>query len=377
MSRRLAVAAAAGVLIAAAAAVAFGGPDDTGTPAPGRDAPLARETSFTTEIVARGLVRPTGAHAAPGDARGIWVTEQSGRLLRIEGDRRETVLDLSQHVSVGAERGLLGLAFHPDFHRNRRFYVNYTDLAGDTRVVEYVRGDPPDGGRELLRVEQPEENHNGGALVFAGDGRLLVGMGDGGGAFDPGDRSQDPGERLGKLLAADVDGPGPVRWRTVLSGLRNPWRVWVDPALNELWIGDVGQDEVEEIDRVSYEPDEAPKNLGWPAYEGDETLDRERLRDGADPVGPVAVYGHDEGCSVTGGLIYRGRLLDGLRERYVYGDFCSGTVWSLEPRPALAVTDVRRERVRVPQLTSIGVDSGGELLFTTGSGEVLRAVAPR
>jgi glucose/arabinose dehydrogenase len=167
-----------------------------------------------------------------------------------------------------------------------------------------------------------------------------------------------------------------VRWRTVLTGLRNPWRVWVDPALNELWLGDVGQDEVEEIDRVAYEPDEPPKNLGWPAYEGDETIDADRLPAGAAPVAPVAVYSHEEGCSVTGGLIYRGRVLDDLRGRYVYGDFCSGTVWSLRPQPGLAVTDVRRERVRVPQVTSITADSDGELLFTTGSGELLRAVAP-
>ncbi len=126
-----------------------------------------------------------------------------------------------------------------------------------------------------------------------------------------------------------------------------------------------------------YEPDEPPKNLGWPAFEGDRTLNRGRLAAGAQAIAPVAVYGHDEGCSVTGGVIYRGRELDGLRERFVYGDFCSGTIWSLRPRPALAVADVRRETVRVPQVTSIGTDARGELVMTTAAGELLRAVPPR
>jgi len=379
------VAAAVAVLTTAGAgagALAIGAGDDEPArlPVAGHHAPRAPDRSFALDVVARGLVRPTSVAAAPGDAGGLWVTEQPGRVVRLDGRRRTTVIDLRERVSVGAERGLLALAFHPDFARNRRFVVDYTNRAGDTRVVEYRLGEGGRAGagtrRELLRVKQPEENHNGGALLFATDGRLMVGMGDGGGAFDPSSRAQDPRERLGKLLAADIDAGGRVRWEPVLTGLRNPWRVWMDPALNELWVGDVGQDDAEEIDRVLYEPDEAPKNLGWPAWEGDELIDRDRLADDADPVAPVAAYGHDEGCSVTAGLIYRGRALEALRERYVYGDFCTGTVWSLRPRAALAVDDVRRERARVPQLTSIGADARGELVFTSAAGEVLRAVAP-
>ena len=375
------MAAAAALLVLAAGAVAakrLAGDPDPGAPTgvPGRGAPQAERAAFALETVARGLVRPTGAVAAPGDADGVWVTEQTGRLVRVEGDARRTILDLGDRVSVAAERGLLGLAFHPDFARNQRFYVDYTDTGGHTRVVEYRVGDGPEDGRELLFVEQPEENHNGGALLFAPDGRLMVGMGDGGGAFDPEDTAQDPDARLGKLLAADVDAEGEIEWQTILTGLRNPWRVWMDPALNELWIGDVGQDSTEEIDRVAYEPDEPPKNLGWPAWEGDRVLDEDRLAGGAEPVPPVAVYGHEDGCSVTGGVIYRGREVAALRGRYVYGDFCSGTVWSLQPEPDLEVSGIRRERTRVPQLTSIGTDADGELLFTTGDGNLLRAVAP-
>ena len=344
--------------------------------APGRGAPLAPAASLRLRPVAQGLVRPTSVAAPPGDPGALWVTEQTGRVVRIAGGDRRTVIDLSDRVSVGAEQGLLGLAFHPDFARTRAYFVNFTDRRGATRVVGFRVGDGPGRGRELLRVEQPEENHNGGMLLFAPDGRLMVGMGDGGGAFDAQDRAQDPAERLGKVLAADVDAPT-VRWQPVLSGVRNPWRIWFDPALNEMWIGDVGQDSVEEIDRVAYEPDEPPKNLGWPAFEGDHRLDLERLADDAQPVAPVAVYGHDEGCSVTGGPIYRGRALDRLRGRYVYGDFCSGTLWSLRPEPALAVSDVRRERVRIPQLTTIATDGRGELVFATADGKLLRAVAPR
>jgi glucose/arabinose dehydrogenase len=344
-------------------------------------APAAAARSFGLRVVLRGLVRPTHVSAAPGDARGLWVLEQPGRLLRVAGARRRTVLDLRSRVSLGAERGLLGLAFHPGFARNRRLFVNFTDRRGDTRVVAYRLG--PRGraaassGRPLLRVRQPEDNHNGGALLFAPDGRLLVGMGDGGGAFDPRDRAQDPGSRLGKVLVGDVDRPGRVRWRTLLSGVRNPWRMWVDPALNELWIGDVGQNRVEEVDRVLYEPGVPPKNLGWPAYEGHQRLPGRRLDRSGELIRPVATYSHADGCSVTGGPIYRGLALPALAERYVFGDFCSGRLWSVRPLPGGPVTALRREAARAPQLTHIGTDARGELVLAVASGEVLRAVSSR
>ena len=212
---------------------------------------------------------------------------------------------------TGAEQGLLGIAFHPDFATNRRLYLHWSDRRGDTRVAEFRARRSgvidPRPVRRLLAVDQPEENHNGGQLAFGPDGRLYLGLGDGGGAFDPRATAQDPRSRLGKVIATPVDGP--PRWRTVLSGLRNPWRFSFDAALGELWIGDVGQDEVEEVNRVALELDEPPKNLGWSAFEGTRRIAGHALDRAGQLVWPVATYSHDDGCSVTGGLIYGGGAL--------------------------------------------------------------------
>jgi glucose/arabinose dehydrogenase len=245
-------------------------------------------------------------------------------------------------------------------------------------VAEFrARGDgtvAPKAVRQLLAVDQPEENHNGGQLAFGPDGRLYLGLGDGGGAFDPRATAQDPDSRLGKILATSVDGP--ARWQTILTGLRNPWRFSFDPALGELWIGDVGQDAVEEIDRVLLESDEPPKNLGWSAFEGDRRLEGHDLDGAGELVWPVATYDHNPGCSVTGGVVYGGGALPQLVGRYVYGDFCSGALWSLRPTPGSGAADVRRERATVPQLTHIGTDADGELLLASGAGALYRAVPP-
>lgn len=334
--------------------------------------------SFDVEPIAGGLNRPTYAGTAPGDRTALWVLEQPGRVVRLVDGRRDVALDLTEQVRTGSEQGLLGLAFHPDFASDPRLYLHWSDLAGDTRVAEFRVA--PDGRidpqplRELLHVEQPEENHNGGHLVFGPDGRLYLGLGDGGGAFDPNQTAQDLDQRLGKLLAVDVDAD-PPRWQIALSGLRNPWRFAFDPALGELWIGDVGQDRVEEVNRVLLEPDEPPKNLGWSAFEGHRRVPgTHRLDTTGELVWPVAAYSHRDGCSITGGLVYQGTRLPSLAGRYVYGDFCAGTLWSLDPTPEGGARDVRRERAKVPQLSHIGTDADGELLLVSASGTVFRAV---
>jgi glucose/arabinose dehydrogenase len=334
---------------------------------------------FDLQRIATGLNRPTFVGVAPGDDDALWVLEQPGRVVRLAAERRTTLLDMSGGVRTGAEQGLLGIAFHPDFVTNRRLYLHWSDPRGDTRVAEF-RARPhgtidPAPRRRLLAVEQPEENHNGGQLAFGPDGRLYLGLGDGGGAFDPRGTAQDPRSRLGKVIATPVDG-GPPRWRTVLSGLRNPWRFSFDFALGELWLGDVGQDDVEEVDRVLLEYDEPPKNLGWSAFEGTRRIDGHDLDDTGELVWPVAAYSHRNGCSVIGGLVYGGTALPGLYRRYLYGDFCSGALWSLRGTPDGRATDVRRERATVPQLTSIGAGANGELLFTSAAGAIYRAVPP-
>src|SRR3954451_14392717 len=197
---------------------------------------------FDVEAFAEGFNRPTWVGQAPGDDA-LWVTEQPGRVIRLDGDRRTVALDLTDRVKLGAEQGLLGIAFHPDFASDRRVYLHWSDPKGDTRVAEFeARSDgrlDPEPLRELLHVDQPEENHNGGGLLFGPDGRLYLGLGDGGGALDPRRTAQDARQKLGKILAGDVDA-AEVDWKPVLTGLRNPWRFSFDAALGELWIGDVG-----------------------------------------------------------------------------------------------------------------------------------------
>ncbi len=330
--------------------------------------------------IASGYVRPTWVGAAPGDDA-LYVAEQTGRFIRRAGSHDQVVIDLSAETKVGGEQGLIGVAFAPDFARSGRLVLHHSDRDGDTRIIEVRvrdhRADPA-SARVLLTEDQPEENHNGGGLAFGPDGRLYVGLGDGGGAFDPGNRAQDETSRLGKMLAADIEGQGEPVWETVALGLRNPWRFSFDPALGELWIGDVGQDNIEEVNRSYPEPDEPPKNLGWPAREGATVLDENRLVAGGDLIGPAAEYTHDEGgCSVVGGVVYRGTRIPALRERYIYGDFCSGALWTLRPRPASQVDQVEREVAQAPQLTHIGTDANGELVLATGSGELYRAVAAK
>ncbi len=343
-------------------------------PAPARESGTAAH--FELRRVASGLVRPTYVGAAPGDSDGLYVLEQPGRLVRVgPGGRITTLIDLRDEVVTGAEQGLLGLAFHPDFARNRRLYLHWTDRRGDTRVAEFTLGTA--ARRPLLFVDQPEENHNGGQLAFGPDGRLYLGLGDGGGAFDGHDNAQDTDRLLGKLISTDVDTRGEPRWRVDLYGLRNPWRFSFDAGLGEVWIGDVGQDATEEIDRVPLEPDEPPKNLGWPAYEGSKRLDGDRLEGEGELISPAAEYTHADGCSVTGGVVYRGTELPELAGRYVYGDFCSGAIWTLRPGPGRGAEDVRRERASQQQLSHIGVDSEGELLFAAANGDIARAVSRR
>jgi glucose/arabinose dehydrogenase len=335
----------------------------------------AEPARLALETVATGFDQPLYVTAAPGEPNRLYVVEQTGRV-RVVDDGRvrdEPFLDLHDEVSCCGERGLLSLAFAPDYEESGKLYVDYTNTDGDTRVVEFTAtGDrsavDPGSGRELLAVEQPYANHNGGLVLFGPDGRLYVGMGDGGSGGDPEDRAQDLSQQLGKLLALDVGRPG-AEWEIVAYGLRNPWRFMFDEG--ELYIGDVGQNAFEEIDAIAW-PAQSLPNFGWDVFEGRARYEDKEPNPEGMLVAPVAVYSHDEGCSVTGGLVYRGTRIPGLAGRYFYGDYCSGTVWSFRLRDGKA--NVRRQAFTVESLTSFGTDEAGELYLVSGGGTIYRLV---
>ena len=322
-----------------------------------------------------GLDQPVYVTAAPGEPGRLYVIEQPGRILVADGAklRRAPFLDVSGLVSCCGERGLLSVAFHPGYAKNRLLYVDYTDANGDTAVVEYRSNGLralPATARKLLSVAQPYPNHNGGQLQFGPDGLLYVGMGDGGSGGDPENRAQDPQSWLGKLLTVD---PATGGVRVAGIGLRNPWRFSFDRATGDLWIGDVGQGDWEEVDHVARGT--LPRNFGWSAYEGLAPFKETPVDRSAPLTPPVAVYSHAQGCSITGGIVYRGKAIPSLRGRYLYGDYCSGLVWSL---PATATpgsgAKPRLEPLKVPQLVSFGEDAAGELLTVSLGGTVSRIV---
>jgi len=336
--------------------------------------PTAEQTTeLGPRVVVRGLDSPVGL-AAPRSERGrLYVVEQGGTIrVVVNGKRRAApFLDIRDRVQSGGEQGLLGLAFHPNYAKNRRFYVNYTDRGGDTNVVEYRSNGTralAGSARRLLHVAQPYSNHNGGGLAFGPDGALYVGMGDGGSGGDPENRAQDMGTRLGKLLRIDVDRrPSPIRIAAL--GLRNPWRFAFDRRTGDLYVADVGQNALEEINFLPRARLGSLQNYGWDVYEGRSKFEDKALGPGR-LVQPVAQYGRSQGCSVTGGVPYRGSA-KGLQGRYFYGDYCTGNVWSLKMGGGKART-LRKERFRIPSVTSFAEDAAGELFAVSHGGTLYR-----
>ena len=343
---------------------------------PGAASGNGQQAQVHLRLVASGLDSPVFA-GAPRSQRGwLYVVERPGviRVLVNGRLRAQPFLDIHRLVgSSGEEQGLLSLAFHPRYARNHRLYVDYTDVNGDTRVVAYRSNGSvalPSSARRLLFVRQPYENHNGGQLQFGPDGRLYVGMGDGGSGGDPENRAQNLGSRLGKLLRLNVDRQG-ARWQVAGYGLRNPWRFSWDRITHDLYIGDVGQDHAEEIDVRTAAQQRVLSNYGWRVWEGrSRYTPGQRLNRRGRPVFPVSVYSHDNGnCSVTGGYVYRGKDVPAARGRYFYGDYCSGTIWSLRAVKAKLRSN-RRESIRVPSLSSFGEDAVGELYAVSLDGQI-------
>jgi glucose/arabinose dehydrogenase len=322
--------------------------------------------------VAGGLDSPVYVSAPRNERDRVYVVLQDGKIVVLENGRvrEQPFLDIDSQVMSGGEQGLLSVAFHPRYATSHLFYVDYTDNNGDTRVVEY-RSDGQKAVkrvRQLLFVDQPYPNHNGGQLAFGPDGRLYVGMGDGGAGGDPENRAQNPASRLGKLLAINVNKRG-SNWQLVALGLRNPWRFSFDRATRALYIGDVGQGSWEEIDYTPWRSS-GLENYGWDVYEGRAQYEPKKLGPGRLKQ-PIHVYGRDSGCSVTGGFVYRGAAVSAARGRYFFGDYCSGRVWSLKVAGGRA-TGVRLEEARVDELSSFGEDATGELYLTSLGGSVYR-----
>jgi glucose/arabinose dehydrogenase len=331
-------------------------------------------SAFGLRSVASGFDEPILLTSARSQPNVLYVVEQPGRVLRLAKGRRTVVLDLRRTVDTsGSERGLLGLAFHPRFPRDRRLYLAYTTRTQNV-VVEFRTNAAgtavlPATQRVLLAVNDPYGNHNGGHVVFGRDGFLYTTIGDGGSGGDPENRAQDPASPFGKLLRFDVN-VRPARAETVALGLRNAWRFTFDRANGDLYIGDVGQGDVEEIDYTK-NPSPGLENYEWDVREGSRPFESKPFGPGR-RVGPVAEYDHDEGCSVTGGHVYRGKAVRTAVGRYFYGDYCSGTVWSFVIRNGRA-TGLRTEPgLRLAGLSSFGEGAGGELYLVSHQGTIYR-----
>ena len=362
----------------------------------GFSAPRAQAQDLAVELVASGFASPVWVGAPNGDFDRLFVIEQNTG--RIEIIKNGTILpvpflNVGSIASQNGERGLLGMAFHPDYMSNGRFFINYTDNAGDTQVVEYAVSSDPDIAdstpvQTIFSVGQPFSNHNGGDLDFGLDGKLYIGTGDGGSANDPGNRSQNGLNNLGKMIRLDVDIAAPfipadnpflgnpnINDEIWALGLRNPWRYSFDRMTGDLYIADVGQNQVEEID---FQPGSSAggENYGWRCMEGTRCtgLSGCTCNDMSLTL-PIQEYNHGLGCSVTGGYVYRGSTIPGLEGTYFYGDYCSSRIWSfkvvggsvteftertaeLEPDGALTINNI----------TSFGQDAAGEVYIVDPSG---------
>jgi len=345
--------------------------------------------------VASGLSEPVYLTHAPQDPGRLFVVEKTGAIRIIANGilLPRPFLDLSDSVSTGSEQGLLGLAFPADYAATGRFYVSYTRKSGDSRLARYrVSTTDPDSadpatGQMLLGVSQPASNHNGGMIAFGPDGYLYYGLGDGGGGGDPLLTGQDPTDLLGSILRLDVSGPGGYtipptnpfatsatnRHEVWNYGLRNPWRFSFDRQTGDLYIGDVGQGQHEEID-VQPAAGGGGENYGWNVMEGLSCYNTTSCNQAGLTL-PVLDYDHGSACSVTGGYVYRGSAIPSLQGHYLYADYCAGFVRSFRWVGGQAVDRQSRATLSPgPFITSFGEDSDGELYLMTQGGDLYRIV---
>lgn len=362
--------------------------------------PVAPFPGFHLELqrTLQGLREPVFITHAGDGSGSLYVVEKAGVVrMAVNGALRPTpFLDITALVrSAESERGLLGLAFHPNYRVNRFFYVNYTDHNGNSVIARYTaRSDgsvaDPSTAKVILAYDQPFPNHNGGMLLFGPDGKLWIGTGDGGSAGDPRGNGQNRQALLGKMLRIDVDRGDPygvpsdnpfvkdpdpsARAEVWAIGLRNPWRYSFDRATGDLYIADVGQNAWEEVD-VVMAGSNGGLNFGWNRMEGAHCF---APRTNCDSTGleiPVAEYSHERSnCSITGGYVYRGKAYPQMVGVYFYGDYCSGRIWGLKRRPDGSWANAELAASNL-EITSFGEDEDGEVYLTAVNGNVYRLVA--
>jgi glucose/arabinose dehydrogenase len=357
---------------------------------------LPQGTGARLQLVASGFSSPLYLTSPPGDLSRLFVVEQTGAIRLIkDGTLLPTpFLDISDRITAGGEQGLLGLAFYPDYASSGRFVVHYTDPAGDTHLSLFqVSSDPdvadPASEHVILTADQPYPNHNGGQVVFGPDGYLYLGLGDGGSADDPEGRAQNLSDLLGSILRVDVSsgtsytvpadnpfvgqaGAQPEVWS---YGLRNPWRFSFDRANGDLYIADVGQNQYEEVDVATAAAGSGKGvNFGWNIMEGAHCLGGGQCNQTGLTL-PDFEYGHDQGCSITGGYVYRGSAIPDLQGIYFYADYCQGWVRSFRyaASQATEVTDWPTLRPG-GSVQSFGEDDAGELYVLSSSGNVFKMV---
>jgi glucose/arabinose dehydrogenase len=329
---------------------------------------------YELKPIVTGLEAPVYVTTAPGDRDSLYVVLQAGQIVKVTHGKvvSPPVLDIRSKVAWGGEMGLLGLAFHPKFAENGRYFIDYTvdDKKRQTIVAERNVRHP--GEREWLRIDQPYSNHKGGQLAFGPDGRLYIGMGDGGSAGDPYRNGQNQTALLGKILTLDVEAPKAAPEIFAL-GLRNPWRFTFDPKTQALFVGDVGQNIWEEIDIV-----EKGGNYGWNVMEGKHCYPASAQ---CNPNGlklPIWEYPHENGENcIIGGQVYRGKKIPELEGAYVYGDFGSGRIWALYYDQAAKKVIRNVEILKVGPMSSFGVDADGEILPVDYTGKIWRLEATK
>jgi len=349
-------------------------------------------------LVAQGLTSPLFLTSPPGDSARQFIVQQDGRIRIVRNDTLlpTPFLDISSQVKSGGEQGLLGLAFHPNYRQNGWFYVYYTNVSGDIRVVRLTVSadpsvaDPATGDTVLAVVHQPNTNHNGGMLLFGPDGYLYAGLGDGGGGGDPSGNGQNRAVLLGKILRLDVDHGSPyiipatnpfasdpnARGEVWDYGVRNPWRFSFDRANGDLYIADVGQNLYEEVD-VEPSGGRGGVNYGWNVMEGLHCYNASSCNMTGLTL-PVLEYSHADGsCSVIGGYVYRGKAVPVLAGQYLYADLCSGWGKSFQFAAGRAgnLQNWTTQLGTGPNVSSFGEDARGELYIVNLGGKVYRIVA--